>query len=538
MRNVYQLSLRSGLRWLAAAVMAAGLSHMAEAGEVTLQMRGGEFSVKGDLKSFDGVKYQIESKSFGSMSLDASRFECAGGDCPRAGATVAAPVVTPAGASLGTAVWMGGSAQGTQVMPKMVQAYAASIGASVTRTLGADPKNLEFKINDAAGKEIGTFVSARQGVPAGLAGLENKSVDAVWSARPLTPAEQARGEAAGLGNLRAPTNERVYALNAMVVLVAPGNPAVSMSIENIARIYAGQIKDWSELGLPPGKINVYAMVTSSGYWGAFDELVLKPRGLAAAADIIRVDSATDWSDKVAQDPLGIGITSIGLIRSAKAVNIETSCGLITRPSAFLAKTEEYPLTHRLHIYSAGPPKTPLARDLLAFIMSPKMQPVLREANFVDQAPETLDFQAQTTRIAYALNAAGADFDLNMMKTLISEFKPASRLSTTFRFETANFALDSKANGDVVRLRSLLDSDEYRGRTVILAGFADGVGRFDTNLVLSQRRAASVLAALQRAGNRPIQANVVTRAYSQLAPVACNDSPDARSFNRRVEVWVK
>ncbi len=530
--------------WIAiAGLMTGGLIAAvatASAGEVTLQMKGGEFTVKGDIKSFDGVKYQIESKSFGSMSLDASRFDCVGGACPKAGtfAPAANAGTAAPGSNLGTAVWMGGSAQGTQVMPKLIQAYAASIGANVTRTIGADPKNLEFKLTDATGKEIGQFIDARQGVPAGLAGLENKTVDAVWSARPVTPAEQARGEAAGLGNLRAPGNEHIYALNAMVVLVAPGNPAVSMSVDNIAKIYAGQIKDWSEVGLPPGKINVYAMVPTSGYWGAFEDLVLKPRNLAASPDIIRIENATDWSDKVTQDPAGIGITSIGLVRNAKQVNLEASCGLITKPSTFLAKTEEYPMSHRLHLYTAGPPRAPLARELLAFALSPRMQPVLRDANFVDQSPEGLDFQSQTTRIAYALNAAGPDFDLNLMRTLITELKPASRLTTTLRFDTANFALDNKAAADVVRLRALLETDEYKGRTVILAGFADGIGRFDANLLLSQKRAATVLNALQRAGNRPIQANVVTRAYSQLAPVACNDSLEARSFNRRVEVWVK
>ena len=509
----------------------------ANAAEVTLQMKGGDFSVKGEIKSFDGAKYQIESKSFGVMSLDASRFDCVSGNCPKASTGPAATPVA-AGTNLGVATWAGGSAQGTQVMPKLIQAYAASIGANVTRTIGADPKNLEFKLSDAAGRELGTFNVQRQGVPYGLAGLEQKTVDAVWSARTLTADEQRKGQSAGLGNLRAPGNENVYALNAMVVLVAPENPAVSMSIDNIAKIYAGQIKDWSELGLPAGKINVYGMVTTSGYWGAFEEMVLKPRNLTASPDIVRIENATDWSDKVTQDRNGIGITSIGLTRNAKPLNVESSCGLITRPSAFVAKTEEYPLTHRLHLYIAGTPRSPLTRELLSFVMSPRMQPVLKDANFVDQAPEALDFQSQTTRIAYALNAPGADFDLALMKTLITDLKPASRLSTTLRFETANFALDSKANADVVRLRSLLESQEYAGKSVILAGFADGVGRFDSNLLLAQKRAQTVLDALQKAGNKQIQAKLVTKAYSQLAPVACNDTAEQRSLNRRVEVWVK
>jgi phosphate transport system substrate-binding protein len=176
--------------------------------------------------------------------------------------------------------------------------------------------------------------------------------------------------------------------------------------------------------------------------------------------------------------------------------------------------------------------------VLAFALSPAAQAVIRQNDFIDQAPELLDFQSQTTRIAYALNAPGPDFDLALMKTLISDLKPASRLSTTFRFETANFALDPKATADVTRLRALLESPEYAGKTVILAGFADGVGRFDNNLVLAQKRAATVLRAVQGAGNKPIVANVTTKAYSQLAPVTCNDTLEGRSFNRRVEVWVR
>jgi phosphate transport system substrate-binding protein len=259
-----------GLR--AAAVMGVSAAILAtatvQAAEVTLVMKGGDFSVKGDLKSFDGLKYTIESKQLGIMSLDASRFDCASPDCPKApttGAAAPGQAAAPAG-NLGTTTWMGGSAQGTQVMPKLIQAYAATIGATVTRAVASDPRNLEFKLTDATGRELGAFNVHRLGVPEGLVGLEKKSVDVVWSARAITPEEQQKAQAVGLGNLRAPGNENVYALNAMVTLVAPSNPAVSLSIDTIAKIYAGQIKDWSELGFPAGKINVYSMVTSSGYW--------------------------------------------------------------------------------------------------------------------------------------------------------------------------------------------------------------------------------------------------------------------------------
>ncbi len=533
---------RRPARWTAAraigsaaafAVVAAGAGAV-RAAEITLQMKGGGFTVQGELKSYDGARYVIESKALGTMTLDGGRFECSGPGCPTAPVT-AAP---PKGANLGTATFMGGSAQGTAVMPKLVQAYAKTIGATVIRSVGSDPKNLEFKLTDAAGKEIGNFIVARQGVPAGLAGLLARTVDVFWSARPITAEEQARAQALGFGNLRAPGNENVYALNAIAMVVAAENPVVSISIENIAKIYAGQINDWSELGLPPGKINVYAMVESSGVWGSFEDLVMKPRNLKARPDIIRIDAATDWSDKVAQDKSGIGITNIGIVRNSKALNVEASCGLIVRPSNFAAKTEEYPLMHRLHLYTSGVPKVPLARELLAFAMSPAMQPVLKEANFVDQSLEALDFQAQTARIAYALNAQTEDFDINMMRTMIGELKGSSRLSTTFRFGTADATLDSRANADIQRLADLLKSADYRNKQVTIIGFADAIGSFASNLKLSERRAAAVLRALTVSAGIGVRSQVTSRAYGELAPVACNDTPEARNYNRRVEVWVK
>ena len=71
-----------------AALAFAGLTAgwgLANAAEVTLKMKGGDFSVTGDLQAFDNVKYTIQSKSFGTMSLDAARFDCEGAGCPKAG---------------------------------------------------------------------------------------------------------------------------------------------------------------------------------------------------------------------------------------------------------------------------------------------------------------------------------------------------------------------------------------------------------------------------------------------------------------------
>ncbi len=514
----------------------------AAAAEVTLQMKGGDFQVSGELKSFDNTKYVIDVQALGTMALDATRVECVGGDCPTG--------PFQAVGSLGTTTWMGGTGIGTEFVPRLIHSYANAIGALVTRVTTADAENLEFKLSDQSGREVGQISVQRQGVAPAFAALLQNEIDAVFTDRPVAEEEVQPFLKAGLPDVRSPSSEHVWGLDSIVVLVAREHPAVALSLDSIAQIFAGQITDWSQVGLPPGKINVYAPTQEMGTWHQFERMVMKPRNLTLTADAKRSVRATDWSDFVAEDPQGISINTIAYMRNAKALNIESACGLITRPSAFASKTEEYPLTHRMYFYTSGQSHNPLTRALVAHALSPAIQSVLQEAHFVDQEPELLGFDAQTSRIASALNAPSEDFNLATMRNLINDLKTASRLSITFRFQSSSFALDSKALADVSRLRDLLATPAYKGKTIMLIGFADSVGRFDANLRLAERRAQAVRRALAPAGRAAAtlaqkllqleapQSPVVTKAYGELAPVACNDSLEGQQLNRRVEVWIK
>lgn len=533
-------------RWLSAGALAIlslmhGAPNPAEAVEVKLQLKGGGFEITGELRAFDGRQFIIDSKALGTMSLDAGRFDCIGSGCPKAPTVAPGAPVRRAGilGDLGTTTWMGGSGIGTTFMPELVKSYAKLNGLTVTQGTGADPRDLEFTLSNASGMKVGQFVVKRHGVPPGYDGLKNGTVDLVWTSARMTEEEDAKFTAAGLRPMRVPGSEHVFALDAMVLLVAKENPAVSLSVDNVARIFAGQITDWSQVGLPPGKINVYAPVEGMGLLIHFENTMLKPRALRLAANAIRTKTAVEWSDRVAADPAGIGMHFISYIRNAKALNIEASCGLITRPSRFTAKTEEFALARRLYFYTMGPPKSQLARELLAHALSPQIQEALQASDFVDQEPELLPFREQGARIAYALNAPSEDFDLNLMRQLIGEMSTAARFSTTLRFESSSSALDVKANQDIARLAQYLQTPELANKTVMLLGFADSVGAFDTNLKLSLKRAQAVQRALLATGQLSLPASkLIAKGYGELAPVACNDTLESRTLNRRVEVWIK
>jgi phosphate transport system substrate-binding protein len=124
-----------------------------------------------------------------------------------------------------------------------------------------------------------------------------------------------------------------------------------------------------------------------------------------------------------------------------------------------------------------------------------------------------------------------------MNAFISDVKPAQRLSVTFRFRSGSSVLDNKALADAKRLVDLLKSDAYKNKSVLLAGFADTKGTFAPNLLLSRHRAKAVLAVMNADG-LPLRPDQITvKAYSEIAPTACNDTEEGMQLNRRVEVWI-
>ena len=176
--------------------------------------------------------------------------------------------------------------------------------------------------------------------------------------------------------------------------------------------------------------------------------------------------------------------------------------------------------------------------MLKFAKSEGAQGLSSKLGFIDQSIASMPFDQQGNRFASALAAPAEDFNMSVMTKLTLDLKPARRLSATFRFRLGKWELDSKSQQDIVRLARLLQSDTFRGQQVILAGFADALGKFNGNTALSLRRAQKVREALLRASDRIDTSQIVVKAYSELMPVDCNTTELGRRKNRRVEVWVR
>lgn len=102
------------------------------------------------------------------------------------------------------------------------------------------------------------------------------------------------------------------------------------------------------------------------------------------------------------------------------------------------------------------------------------------------------------------------------------------------FETGSSDLSEGSYASLDELAALLLADP--DLRVALVGHTDASGSLETNIALSKRRAASVMARLIRDYGVP-QAQLAAEGMGFLSPIADNRTPQGREANRRVEVIV-
>ena len=420
----------------------------------------------------------------------------------------------------------GSNTIGAELVPELLKLYARTAGASDIREEKAGDEELVLR---AGGKStnFSAFV-ASHGSATAVAALLKGGADIGMMSRPITSDEVASLAATGFGEANRPGQEHVVALDGILVFVNKSNPVNELSLSDIAAIFSGAIADWSQVRGRPGHIKIYARDNKSGTFDTFKTLVLKDRKLASTA--ARYESSEELSDAVAGDPDGIGFAGFAYLRSAKAVSINTDCGLSFAPTAFSVKTEEYPLSRRLFLHTSNHATNPEVGQFIEFALSAAAQRAVDAKGFVSLLPELSPNDYVAKRLALpGLNQG----DPKLSSSFAQKAASGIRLSITFRFQSGRSELDSRAIRDINRLAEFVDSGKSRGRHIALLGFSDSRGTPARNATLARERAEQVAKTLRQ---RDVNPEIVA-GYGAAAPVACNTSDEGLEKNRRVEVWL-
>lgn len=492
-------------------------------GEVTLQ--NGVYTIR----TLYGIQ-TVPSTSVRSIEADPGS---------STGTSIGTPVPQPDPATLRGPLRLAGSTTiGDELAPALLEAYGTAKGGSDlnwTQEASAAEQLLEAK--DANGKGVFTAHLSRHGSGTAFTALADAKGDIGMASRPVMPKELASLAAAGLGDISQPGLENVLALDGLILVVNKSNPVQSLSIAQIKDVFAGRITDWSEVGGTAGPIHLVGRDSKSGTADTFNALVMS--GTPVAKTVAVVDSSEGVAIKVQGDPGGIGYAGFAYLGDNRALNVTTECGLEFPPSDLYVRTEEYPLSRRLFLYTPTTPTNAQTAPFIDFALGPKGQVLVKQKGFIDLVPEAAP-------VIFGRNALAIDFvnmsndvaalrdDFPVFANYAHRIVNGNRISTTFRFRFGSAALDARAVRDIDRLADFLKSPATAGRNVLIAGFADSVGTALGSRQLSETRARSIDALLRTKG---IAAKDVI-GFGRVAPVACNTSPEGREKNRRVEVWLE
>ena len=515
---------RKSLLAMAAAFFLLG-QPAAYAENVTLQSLDGTTSLSGKLIGFDGNIFQLET-NFGTLELSVSQVTCSGAECPDLVSDLSAFTIT------------GSNRIGLQIMPAMIEAYAFEQGGDL-EVEAISPVQVKYTVLDANGDMYSEITLNLGTSNDAFAALESREAAIGLSSRRVTAEEQGRLWSAGRGDLTSPEQERILALDGIAVTVSLDNPIRTLSLDQISDIFAGNIRNWREVGGLDAAITVYRRDQDSGATQVFETLVMAPadRVLVNTAFILGSNAAV--SDAVAQDRNGIGITSSSEERNAKVLSLRSVCGQISRTSAFSIKTEEYPISHRLFLYTASGAIPDKAMELIDFLGSETAQGVVEQVGLVSQNVVTASLNNQGRRLAHALTSERDPDSLARLQDMVAGLLDAERLSLTFRFRSGSISPDNRALVDINRLIEMVRSGAFDGKNLMVLGFSDNSGEVDEDQRLSQARADFIRDVLaEAAGADAGNVQLTALGYGALSPLGCNETEDGRDTNRRVEIWVR
>jgi len=196
----------------------------------------------------------------------------------------------------------------------------------------------------AANPDVNITVS-ESGSGNGAKSLVNGTCDVAAMSRPMKENEFKAAADKGIQPIA-----HVIALDGLPILVHPSNPVQDLTVEQVRKIYLGEIKNWKEVGGPDKAIVSISRDTNSGTYETFAKLVMSKQKIHKDCEYVGSNGAI--RQRVQSTPAAIGYAGLGFVdKTVKALKVN---GIY--PSAETVQTGEYPVARPLFMYTNKYPK--------------------------------------------------------------------------------------------------------------------------------------------------------------------------------------
>jgi phosphate transport system substrate-binding protein len=233
------------------------------------------------------------------------------------------------------------------------------------------------------------------GSGAGIAALINKTTDIANSSREMQDKEIEAAKKAGVQPFRV-----VFATDAISIIVNPTNPISKLTVEQLGKIYKGQISNWKDVGGKDIKISLYGRQNNSGTYVFLRDFALKGD---YSPHMKSMNGNAQIAEAVKRDEAGIGYVAVGYVVNetgevmpgVKILNMAQDSNLEAFSPTVLENimAKKYPITRPLQQYLRGKPSGTIL-EFVKFLTSEEGQKVVRQNGFFPVQKEWVEFNRQ------------------------------------------------------------------------------------------------------------------------------------------------
>ena len=189
----------------------------------------------------------------------------------------------------------------------------AGCGGKTTGSVSTDGSTSMEKVIGALGEAFQndtgiSFTYNPTGSGSGIKAVQEGRCDIGLSSRELKAEEKESG-----------LSGTVLAYDGIAIIVNPENPVSDLSVETIAKIYTGEITNWSEVGGNDAEIVLIGREAGSGTRDGFESITDTEDACKYRQELT---STGDVITTVSQNPAAIGYASVASVKeSVKAVKV-------------------------------------------------------------------------------------------------------------------------------------------------------------------------------------------------------------------------
>ena len=243
--------------------------------------------------------------------------------------------------------------------------------AAITGTVSTDGSTSMEKVIGALSE---SFMAANGGVTvnynptgsgSGITAVQEGTCDIGLSSRALKDEEKAAG-----------LKETVLAYDGIAIIVHPDNPVSDLTLEQIAKLYTGEITNWKDVGGNDAEVVLIGREAASGTRDGFESITGTKEKCQYRQELT---STGDVITAVSQNPDAIGYASLASIKdSVKALNVDG-----VTPSEATVKDGSYKVQRPFVLVTVeGKALTPVAQAFFDYATSSDAAAIIAKAGAV------------------------------------------------------------------------------------------------------------------------------------------------------------